>query len=337
MRGPARLALLSAVVGLGGCEGMQSALDPKGPDAAALASLIWFFTWVSAVVWVLVMLALAAAVLWRRWAPPPADPLATDPATDRRAGFVVGGAVGATILILLVLTGISFFTQQALTAPQQDELVIRVTGHQWWWDVRYEDPDPSQTFNTANEIHIPTDRSVRLILTSADVIHSFWVPALGGKMDLIPARENDLRLSTLRPGIYRGQCAEFCGYQHAHMSLFVVAEAPADFEAWRARQIAAAEQPDDALRKQGQELFLSRPCIVCHTIRGTPAGSRAGPELTHVGSRQSIAAGTLPMSRGNLAAWIVDPQGIKPGAKMPTLKLGPGEANAIAAYLEGLQ
>ncbi len=337
MRGPMRLTLLSSVVLLAGCEGVQSALDPQGPDAAALAWLIWFFTWVSAAICALVMLALLLAVIRRRREPPPADPLVTDPRQDRRAGLVVGAAVGATVIVLLVLTAVSFFTQKALTAPRQDELTIRVTGYQWWWDVRYEDPVASRTFTTANEIHIPTGRPVRLILASADVIHSFWVPALAGKMDLVPGRQNELRLSTLRPGIYRGQCAEFCGYQHAHMGLFIVAEAPEDFEAWREGQIAAAAPPEDPLRLEGEKLFLARPCVVCHTVRGTQAGSRAGPDLTHVGSRRSIAAGTLPMSRGNLAAWIVDPQGIKPGAKMPTLKLAPGEANAIAAYLEGLK
>ena len=198
MRGLMRLTLLSSVVLLAGCEGVQSALDPQGPDAAALAWLIWFFSWVSAAIFALVMLALLIAVIRRRREPPPADPLVTDPRQDRRAGLVVGAAVGATVVVLLVLTGVSFFTQKALTAPRQDELVIRVTGYQWWWDIRYEDSQPSRTFTTANEIHIPVGVPAELTLRSADVIHSFWIPALHGKLDALPDYPTQLVLRRLR-------------------------------------------------------------------------------------------------------------------------------------------
>jgi cytochrome c oxidase subunit 2 len=322
---------------LAGCAGWQSALDPHGPGAAALARLIWIFTGVSVVVWVLVMIALALAVGSRRALPPPGDPLAVDPGHDRRAALVITFAIGVTFIILLVLTGLSYSAQKTITEPQPNELSIRVTGYQWWWDVRYEDADASRTFTTANEIHVPVGRPVRLTLGATDVIHSFWVPNLTGKMDLVPGRQNELRLTADRAGVYRGQCSEYCGYQHAHMGILVVADPPEEFEAWRNRQIAAAEAPADPLRQKGMELFLSRPCVVCHSVRGTPAGSRGGPDLTHVGSRRSIAAGMLPTNRGTLAAWIADPQGIKPGSKMPTMELQADEINAIAAYLEGLK
>ena len=332
-----RLTLVSSVVLLAGCEGVQSALDPKGPDSAALAWLIWFFTWVSAAIFALVMLALLAAVLWRRRAPPPVDPLATDSRKDRRAGFVVGGAVGATVLILLLLTGISFFTQQALTAPQQDELVIRVTGHQWWWDVRYEDPVASQTFTTANEIHIPTGRPVVLKLTSRDVIHSFWVPNLTGKKDLIPGYTAETWLQADAPGVYRGQCAEFCGHQHAKMAMEIVAHPPAEYERWASEQRTPAAAPADSLHAAGQQVFMTGSCALCHTIAGTRAGGRVGPDLTHLASRRTIAAGTLPNTRGHLAGWILDPQRIKPGAYMPANGLEPAQLDALLAYLTSLR
>jgi cytochrome c oxidase subunit 2 len=323
---------------LAGCQGWQSSLDPHGPGAESIAWLFWLFTIISTVVWLLVMASLGLAVLRRRVGGGVVfDPLVIDPAQDRRARNIIGVAIGATAAILLVLTGLSYSAQKALTAPKEDELVIRVTGNQWWWDVRYEDPQPSRTFTTANEIHIPVGRPVRLKLASTDVIHSFWVPNLAGKIDLIPGRQNELRLSANRPGVYRGQCAEFCGYQHAHMGIFVIAEPKAEFETWRDRQLAAAELPSDPERQKGMGVFLSQACIMCHAIRGTPAGGRTGPDLTHVGSRRSIAAGTLPMSRGTLAAWIVDPQAIKPGTKMPSSDLNADQVNVLVSYLEGLK
>jgi cytochrome c oxidase subunit 2 len=163
------------------------------------------------------------------------------------------------------------------------------------------------------------------------------VPSLAGKLDLIPGRQNQIEVRADRAGIYRGQCAEFCGDQHAHMGMLVVAEPREDFERWRNHQIAAAETPDDPERKRGQEVFLSKPCIMCHQVRGTSAGGRVAPDLTHVGSRRTIAAGTLETTRGNLAAWIIDPQSIKPGVHMPVIKLEPEEVQPLAVYLEGLK
>jgi cytochrome c oxidase subunit 2 len=321
-------------LGLAGCEGWQSSLDPQGPQARALADLFWIFTAVCGVVWVLVVLALAIALIRRRRERP--DPLVTDSAQDRRFIAVVTTMSALTAITVLVLTGLSFGAQRQLYGPAEG-LTIRITGHQWWWDVRYEDPEPYRNFGTANEIHIPVGEPVRIKLTSSDVIHSFWTPNLFGKQDLIPGRENEIRFVADRPGIYRGQCAEFCGWQHAHMSLLLVVRPKEEFEAWRDSQIKAAEPPHDDERRRGETVFLSKPCIMCHTVRGTPAGGRTGPDLTHLASRQYIAAGTLPTTRGSIAAWIADPQGIKPGAHMPLVRLAPEELHPLLSYLAGLE
>jgi cytochrome c oxidase subunit 2 len=175
------------------------------------------------------------------------------------------------------------------------------------------------------------------MLTSTDVIHSFWVPSLHGKMDLIPTHQNTIWMRADRPGAFRGQCAEFCGLQHANMGLLVVAEPPAEFEAWRRAQVAPARVPHTPDEVRGQAAFTSLPCALCHSIRGTPAGGRTGPDLTHLATRRTIAAGTLPNTRGHLAGWIVDPQGIKPGNAMPQSLLEPDDLQALVSYLGSLQ
>ncbi|HEX5514006.1 MAG TPA: cytochrome c oxidase subunit II [Gammaproteobacteria bacterium] len=321
----------------GGCSLHVPVLQPQGPLAARLAEHIWLFTIVSAVVWLLVMLALAIALLRRRRRQQ-APELTPDPDAERRIHVVIGLAVAATVLVLLVLNVNSYLTDRALlSTPAEEPLTIHVTGHQWWWEVRYEDPRPDRVLTTANEIHIPVGRPVRFKLTSADVIHSFWVPSLMGKQDLVTGRENLLTLIADRPGVYRGQCAEFCGAQHAHMGLLVIAQLPAEFDAWQAAQLRPAEPPSDPLRQKGQQVFLSQPCTLCHQIRGTPSGGRVGPDLTHVGSRRTLAAGALPNTPGNLAAWITDPQTIKPGAHMPVMQIPSEDLQALLAYLEGLE
>ncbi|MBX6321201.1 MAG: cytochrome c oxidase subunit II [Rhodospirillaceae bacterium] len=321
---------------LGGCRGWQSALDPAGPEAERLSDIVWLFTAVCAGVWLLVVAALAGALLRHRGAGPDAL-LDTDPRRDRRHGVIVAAAAGVTLLVLLGLTGLSFAVNRDIADRPDAALSIRLTGHQWWWEVRYDDPRPDRVFTTANEIHVPVGVPVRVRLGASDVIHSFWVPNLMGKQDLIPGHETEVTLTARRPGVYRGQCAEFCGLQHAHMSLFVVAEPPAAFAAWRAAQLLPAAPPIEPERRRGEAAFLSSPCVMCHAVGGTTAGGRVAPDLTHVASRRSIAAGTLEMSRGNLGAWIADPQGIKPGANMPTMRLDPEALNAIVAYLAGLR
>ena len=329
------IGLVALTTHLQACQGWQSALDPQGPEARHLADLFWLFTTVLTIVWVLTMLALGLALRRRR--SPDADPLTAEPAAERRMTAVVAVAIGLTAITVTALTGFSYAAQKKLFAARAEGLTIRVTGHQWWWEVRYEHAEPDKTFTTANEIHIPVGEPVTVKLNSSDVIHSFWVPSLFGKQDNITGRENEIRFTADREGTYRGQCAEFCGWQHAHMGMLVVARSREAFEGWREAQIKAAEPPSDPERQRGEEIFLSKPCVMCHQIRGTKAGGRVAPDLTHIGSRQYLAAGTLPMSRGSLAAWIVDPQGIKPGAHMPLVALDPDDVQPLALYLEGLQ
>jgi cytochrome c oxidase subunit 2 len=320
---------------LGACSGQQSALDPRGPEAEHIARLFWIFTAVCGAIWFAVMIVLAVGIL-RRTALRP-DPLQLDTPAERRSTGVVSAAVVGTALTVIALTALSFMSQRRLFAHENAAVNIKLTGLQWWWDVEYEGERPDQTFTTANEIYVPVGRPVSVKLASNDVIHSFWVPSLMGKMDLIPGQQNQIQFTASRPGIYRGQCAEFCGWQHAHMGLVVVALPPPLFETWRKTQTAPAISPESDERKKGAEIFTSKACFMCHTIRGTPAGSRVGPDLTHFASRRSIAAATLPMSRGSIAAWVLDPQGIKPGTNMPNVQLAPDELDAVVSYLEGLQ
>jgi len=321
---------------LAGCSGWQSALDPKGPAAEELARLIWFFTLLSVAVWLLVMIVLSIAILRRRRQH--ADPLAVDARGDRIARRVVSVAVGVTGVVLVGLTLLSFFANRTLAGiGTQAAVTIRVTGHQWWWEVRYEDERPARVVTSANEIHVPAGEPVELVLSSTDVIHSLWVPNLAGKLDLIPGRENVLRFVAAEPGTYRGQCAEFCGAQHAHMALVVVAEPRPAFEAWLDRELRPAHPPAPGEPMAGHDVFLGRGCMMCHRIRGTLAGGTTGPDLTHLASRSTLGAGTLEMSRGNLAAWIADPHGIKPGVHMPVMGLGGDELNQVVAYLERLE
>jgi cytochrome c oxidase subunit 2 len=319
-----------------GCSGVQSALQPEGPAADELAKLIWLFTILCAVVWVIVMAVAVTILLRRRHVR--ADPLVIDTEANRRATGVVTFAVGLTAVVLVALTLLSFFANRTLARVGENAaLTIRITGHQWWWEVRYENAQPSKTLTTANEIHIPAGEPVRFLLQADDVIHSFWVPTLHGKLDLVPGIVNTLTLQADKPGIYRGQCAEFCGAQHAHMATLVVAQPRPEFNAWYAGQLAPATEPLSDEQRKGRDLFMQRPCTMCHRIQGTPAGAITGPDLTHIASRRTLAAGTLQMSRGNLAAWIADPQGIKPGAKMPVMDLDGDELNAVVTYLESLK
>ncbi|KLK93631.1 cytochrome C oxidase subunit II [Microvirga vignae] len=327
--------LLLLCLPLAGCQGWQSALDVHGPAASSLARMFWIFVAVLATVWVLTMAALLLSLRRRRAAD--ADPLVTDPGTERRMTITISAAIGLTLVIVVSLTGLSYAAQKVLFAHKDGTLTLLITGHQWWWQVTYEDPQPNRVFTTANEIHIPVGEPVLIKLESSDVIHSFWIPNLTGKMDAITGRQNQIQIQADRPGIYRGQCAEFCGLQHAHMGLLVVAESKEDFERWRNHQISSAIPPSDAEHQRGMEIFLSKPCIMCHQIRGTDAGGKTAPDLTHVGSRRYIAAGTLETTRGNIAAWIVDPHGIKPGVDMPTIQLEPNEVQPLASYLEGLK
>jgi cytochrome c oxidase subunit 2 len=324
---------LAPLLLLAGCEGAQSALDTHGPQAAQTLSLFRVFLIVAAVVWGLVVLALAVAILRRRGAARP--PL--DARLERRAERIVTALTVLTAVIVSGLSLASYVTGRGLASEAPEVLTIRVTGHQWWWEATYQDPQPYRVLTTANEIHIPSGQPVRLELQSSDVIHSLWVPGLFGKRDLITGRTTEIRFRADAPGEYRGQCAEFCGLQHAHMALLIVAEPPEQFAAWREAQLRPAAPPADDQRRHGLQVLQSGPCVMCHKVRGTLAGGGVAPDLTHLASRRTIAAGTLPLTRGALAAWITDPQSIKPGANMPQIKLPTADFQALVAYLEGLE
>jgi cytochrome c oxidase subunit 2 len=320
---------------LSGCK--PSALDSHAPEADVIADLIWTFTILLGVIWAAVVVASIVALVMRRRRPAELDPLALEQAGERRRSVVVGVLVAATTVTVLVLTGLSYAAQRSLFQPREEGLSILMTGHQWWWEIQYEDASPSRIVTTANELHIPVGVPVTIKLESNDVIHSLWVPSLMGKIDLIPGRQNVKRVLASNAGVYRGQCAEFCGLQHAHMGILVIAESNADFERWRDRQIPSARAPDTPEQQAGHDAFLKRDCVMCHAIRGTDAGGRSGPDLTHLASRTTLAAGTLPLTRGSLAGWISDPHSAKPGVDMPTTPLDPDELNGIAAYLESLK
>ena len=306
-----------------------------GTEAHELRNLIWLFIIVLAVVWVLVVLVLAGAILRRR--PRAGEPISPGVGGERRAAFAVSGAVVATVLVIAVLTLASYLATRQLYAEGGDPLLVQVRGYQWWWEVTYGDAHPARVFTTANEIHVPVGRRVSIELAAVDVIHSFWVPNLAGKQDLIPGRDNQIDFTADRAGTYRGQCAEFCGLQHAHVGLLVVAQSPDEFDAWRNAQLASASAPGDGEQQSGERVVTGKACAACHTIRGTAAAGMLGPDLTHLASRSYIAAGVLPMTRGSLAAWIADPQTIKPGNNMPMVPLTADELRAASAYLASLK
>jgi cytochrome c oxidase subunit 2 len=216
-------------------------------------------------------------------------------------------------------------------------LVVAVTGRLWWWELSYRDPASGRSVQSANELRIPVGRPVQLGLRSDDVIHSLWVPELGGKMDLVPGRTNRLVITATRPGLYRGQCAEFCGLQHAKMRLRLHADAPADFENWRQQQLQAGREPSTDAERRGRSVFTSASCVLCHSVQGTDASATIGPDLTHVASRDMIAAGTLPNTPANLAAWIAAPHRLKPGVQMPATPLPPDDLGALTQYLASLR
>jgi cytochrome c oxidase subunit 2 len=221
--------------------------------------------------------------------------------------------------------------------PKENAVKIKATGHQWWWEFRYEDPTPSNILETANEIHIPVGRPVDFELQSPDVIHSFWIPNLHGKRDMIPGHTTHTTMQADRPGTFWGQCAEFCGYEHALMRFKVVAEPEAEFQKWLAASRQPAPEPTTETAKKGKTIFLGRTCVMCHTIQGSGAGGMIGPELTHIASRSHIAAGSFPNTRGYLAGWIANPQQLKPGVRMPPNTLAPDELQSLLDYLETLK
>jgi len=317
------------------CTGWQSALNAQAIQSEEIRRILLIFVAVATVVWVGVMLTLCFGLLRRKRRSE--RPLDLHEGFERRAAGVILVAGIATTITVLALSVVSYGAQRAVFGSEPNPVKVKVTGHQWWWEVEYQADSPDSSFTTANEIRVPVGQPVTVELASADVIHSFWVPSLTGKMDLITGQQNSIQFTAGKPGVYRGQCAEFCGLQHAHMAFTVRALPPEEFRDWRDRQNRGAVSPNDSLSMQGEQLFRGRGCALCHAIRGTPAGGHLGPDLTHIASRETLAAGTLPQSPGNLAAWIADPQHIKPGNLMPKMPLRSDEMIAILHYLEQLQ
>jgi cytochrome c oxidase subunit 2 len=319
--------------------GAHDILAAWGPQAGHVASLWNVFLAITALVFLAVLVAVFLAL---RRAPrihtnEPPD-LSTVNVPEPQLRRNVTAAVALTVVGLLVLLAASVFTDRALARlPLQGAVNIQVTGHQWWWSVKYINGPVSETFETANEIHVPVGRPVVVQLNADDVIHSLWIPSLSGKRDLIPGRTATLAFRADQPGIYRGQCAEFCGFQHAFMAFEVHAESPEDFERWRKLQIAPAAEPTDPKAQRGKQLFQSVSCAMCHAIQGTLAQGKTAPDLTHLASRRTIGAGTLPNDAGNLASWIADPHRHKPGVNMPANPMSGDDLAALVTYLGTLQ
>jgi cytochrome c oxidase subunit II len=320
-------------------EALHDVQAPGGVQAEIVYHLWLILLATCTLVFVGIMTALAMALRRapraRRDTPPAIELLERREPTVTR---VVQVGVAVATVLLIALLGASVYTSRALARlPLTDALHIDLTAHQWWWEARYDDTQPSHVFVTANELHVPVGRPVLLTLRASDVIHSFWVPSLVGKKDLIPGREATVAFRADRAGVYRGQCAEFCGYQHAKMALFVIADEPAAWQRWAEGQRTPAAVPRTAQEARGREVFETGTCAMCHAVTGTRAGGRQAPDLTHVASRLTLAAGAIPNDVAARSAWIVDPQAIKPGANMPGTNLSPQDMAAITAFLGSLR
>jgi cytochrome c oxidase subunit 2 len=326
-----------------------SMFDARGPHAAHISSLWWVFFWILAAVYVitmmLVMYGVGRAIRRKEFSSMPEAPVRTnlfeseeERQREQRMKLTVGTGVVISAAILVALMVSSFSVGNDLgDAPSGNPLHVNVIGHQWWWEFRYVDTIAANGVVTSNELHIPTGRPVMLHLTSHDVIHSFWAPNFNGKRDAIPGYNTSLWFQSKKDGTYRGTCAEFCGHQHAKMGFLIMSEAPHQFQQWIEHSKQDALQPTDSMAKRGKEVFLAAPCSNCHTIQGTPAGGHVGPELTHFGSKQTFASATYPNKIGYLTGWLLDPQSMKPGCKMPQNVLEPRDARAVAEYLESLK
>jgi cytochrome c oxidase subunit 2 len=310
---------------------MHSALEAASPEARAVARLFLAMLVAGGVVWLAVVLSMIVAV--RRSPDSGAENGARR--STREKGVAI--ATGVSVAILILFLGYDFVEGRTNGGHHDADVTVDVTGHQWWWEVQYPAEVPKDIIVTANELHVPVGKMIQIRLLAADVIHSFWVPNLNGKRDLIPGYRTTVWFRADTAGVYDGQCAEFCGLQHAHMRLKVIAEPPEKFAQWveAARQPNAA--PADSVAQRGQMVFLSSNCAVCHSIAGTPAFATVGPNLSHLKSRSMIASGTLENTASNLMGWISNPAAIKPGTQMPPSKLSGPDLQALVAYLETLK
>jgi cytochrome c oxidase subunit 2 len=318
------------LVALAGC-GKQSIISSRSPQAHNISLLWWWMLGVATIVFLGAVAMLVIAWFKRGVA---GLPFVGERENVTESLVLVFG-IAIPFVVLVALFGVSdvyLIKQTAPPVPRSTALTVNVVGEQWWWEVRY----PGTGVVTANEIHIPVRTRVNVVTTTADVIHSFWVPALNRKIDTIPGRQNRVLLYASSPGTYRGQCSQFCGFQHAHMAFLVIVQSPAAFRAWLASQSAAAPRPTAPEAQAGERAFMSDQCASCHTIAGTPAQGKVGPDLTHVASRTTLASNTIPNTRAQLSAWIANPQAIKPGVRMPDLGLSHGQVAQIVSYLETL-
>ncbi len=307
----------------------QSALYPAGSDAQWIMDLTWVMTIGATIIFIIVMLLVWMAVR---------GPAALRGIIASRAMIMAGGVAFPVVVLTALLAWGLAIARDIRVSGQEPAVRIEVSGEQWWWRVTYLDGAQRPLFATGNEIHLPAGSEAAFSLVSPDVIHSFWIPSLGGKLDMIPGRTNSLIIRPERPGVYRGQCAEFCGAQHALMSLIAVVETPEDYAAWFENQMQPAREPQTAEQQLGMQLFGENGCGACHAIRGTEWNGMVGPDLTHVGSRKTLGAATFPNNRGTLAGWISSAQHLKPGNKMPSFdRLTGVELRALAAYLEALK
>ena len=327
----------AAALPLTGCgDAPMTFMQTFGPAADPITLLGWGLTAVCCAV----VIIIGGLVLTASWRGPDWHPREGQrwPAVSRGPSGLswIYVGVGGSTVVLFGLIVWTLITLRAVAGPMtQPAFTIEIRAHQWWWEARYIGEPSDRTFNTANELHIPVGKPVRLTLAGEDVIHSFWVPALAGKTDVIPGQTNIAWIQADKPGVYRGQCSEYCGEQHAHMATYVVADPPQAFQSWWDGQLAAAPAPISEEITRGQSVFETR-CGACHTIRGTSAGGILGPDLSHLMTRRTIAAGILPNNPGNLSGWIANAQGIKPGSQMPTLAMSGPELAAVNEYLQTL-
>jgi cytochrome c oxidase subunit 2 len=324
------LAIVVVAFALGACAGVQSALDPAADEASAIIDIWRLMLGVCGFMLALVLAFLVATIARARRA-------TRNPPSDTALMRALHGWIALVVLGLATLAVGSFLVDRKLFGEESDPLRIEITASQWWWQVEYPGKTPSERVTTANELHLPAGRTAEIELRTNDVIHSLWIPNLNGKLDLIPGRVNTLRVTPRREGRFRGQCAEFCGMQHAWMALDVTVENADAFEAWRRHQLEPAAAPSDDATRAGAALFLSQPCSMCHAVLGSDAAARAAPDLTHFASRRTLAAGARPLTRETLRDWLADPQRIKPGSHMPAVPLGDADRERIVDYLLSLK
>ncbi len=319
------------------CDGAPAIFGTHGLAADRIAALGWVLTITSCVVVAVITVLVVVALLRRRPTRVGEGRDTVEPAAQAVRWIVIGGVVVPGIIVLATFS-VTLVVQAGLAdPPRQPVATVEVIGHRWWWEIKYLDSGSGGAMVTANELHLPVGEPVRLELASADVIHSLWIPQLAGKTDVIPGLRNTMWVQADEPGVYRGECAEYCGLQHTHMNLVVVAESPAAFQRWLIQQRQPATKPIDALRADGIDAFRRSSCATCHAIRGTEAQGRIGPDLTHLASRSRIGAGTLPNTPGNLGGWIADAQALKPGSGMPSMTLTARDFHALLTYLETLK